>query len=222
MPDLPNLQRVAMRVETTGRVKDLKGFVKGHSTPGRHSSFAKNFIARIAAQDITADIDETYQTLCESFGFKRRQIEASLDGCSGVIRTPKFEYTIKVSLDPDDTARVVWRREVGSFRDPFTVRSPEFVSAFGNLFNMLVFEFAAPIHVEEFVDRIEDDNHPGVKVKCARDAASCEITLAGFHGLIRVDRTSLSIEGRSSPAADSLLDQFFEFVRRFPQTPGLK
>ena len=221
LPDLTNLKRVAMRVESTGRVKDLKGFLKGYSTPESNSSLARNFLARIAADDIKADIDETYQTIRDNFGFKRRQIESSSDGCSGVIRTPNFEYSVKLALDPSDTSRIVWRREVGSFRDPLTVRSPEFVAAFGSVFNILYFEFAAPIRVDQFVDRIEEDDRPGVKVKCARDSTSCEITLIGFHGVIRVDRSSLTIEGTSSPSAASLLDQFIEFMQRYPQTPGL-
>jgi hypothetical protein len=213
------LKRMAYRVETAGRVRDLRGFGKGHSIPDRATATARKFIARIAAEDIKADIDETYQALRESFGFKRRQLESSIGDGSGVIRTPNFEYSIHLLLEPNNPGAVVWRREVGQFRDPATIRSPQFLSAFGTMFNTLVFEFGGPVRIEELVDRIEEGAPGRVQVHCASDASMCEITVAGFAGAIRINRTSLCIDGRAAPTA-SLLNQFFDFLDRHRRPNG--
>jgi hypothetical protein len=212
--DLKQLKRVSIRVETVGRLMDLKGFSKGHTKPVRDSAAARKFIAQIAAGEIEADINETYRAIRESFGFKRRQIESSTDGCSGVIHTPTFDYSVGVNLDPRNVEQIIWRREVGSFRDPSTIRAPEFMAAFGNLFNMLVLEFARPIRVDKLVDRIEDEDLLGWKVDCASDASACEITFGGFGGLIRVNHSSFVIEGSTTHAATFLLDQFVEFIKQ--------
>jgi hypothetical protein len=221
LPDFSQLKRVAFRVETTGRVKDLRGFGKGNSVPDQDTNYARKFVARLAADEIKTDLDETYQALRDSFGFKRRELESSTDEGAGVIHTPRFDYAVTAQLDPADPSQVVWRREITALGDPAVVRAPEFQRAFGTIFNALVFEFAAPLSVEEFVDRIEEDDRPGVKVRVASDASSCEITLAGFVGAIRVTRAELTIEGPKSLSAASLLDQFFEFVQRFNRMPQL-
>jgi hypothetical protein len=217
MPDFTQLKRVAFRAETTGRVKELAGFFKGHSIPDRDSASARKFIARIAADDIQADLDQTYQALRESFGFKRRQLEASVDEGCGVIRTPRFIYSISLTVDPSNPNYVLWRREVSSLRDPLLVRGAEFQAVFGTLFNALVFEFARPIAVDHLVDRFEEGERAGVKVSCASDASWCEITLTGFRGAIRIDSKNLTISGRQSPSAASLLDQFLKFIDRLPR-----
>jgi hypothetical protein len=223
LPDFKELKRIAFRVETSGRVKELRGFIKGHSVPDHDSATARKFVARIAEADIKSDLDETYQAIRDGFGFKRRQLESSVEDGIGVIHTPRFDYSASVHLDPEKSTSVIWRREVSAFRDPAMVRAPEFLAAFGNLFNVLVFEFARPISLEEFIDRIEDESEhrPGVKVRCSSDASTCEITLAGFRGAIRIDRTHLAIEGRQSPTAASLLDQFLAFLERFTRAKNL-
>jgi hypothetical protein len=202
-----------------GRVKELRGFAKGHAVPDRASAAARKFIARLAADDIQADLEKTYQSLRESYGFKRRQLESSHADGNGVIRTPRFVYSISVACDPGDAAVVVWRREISSLRDPLVVRSPEFHDVFGTQFSSLVFEFSEPIDVAELVDRLEEEERPGVKLSCASDASWCEIAVKGFHNAIRVDRTNLIIDGPNSSSAASLLDQFLLFVAGFAKKP---
>ena len=50
MLDLHQLKRIAFRVETSGRVKDLRGFTKGHSVPDYDAAVADKFVARIAVR----------------------------------------------------------------------------------------------------------------------------------------------------------------------------
>ena len=193
LPDLTQLKRVAFRAETTSKLKELQGFARGYNVPHYDSAAAHKFIARMAVGDIQADLDQTYQALRESFGFKRRQLEASADEGNGVIRTPDFIYSICVTADPADKNQALWRREVTSLSDPLAVRRPEFQAVFGTSFNELVFEFSEPIAVADLIDRFDEEDRPGVKVACSSDASWCEITLKGFLGTIRIEARSLLI-----------------------------
>jgi hypothetical protein len=132
----------------------------------------------------------------------------------GFIRTPDFEYTVSVAVNPDEPTEAVWRREVGRLSGPEFVRSDGFKAVFGGLFDRLVFEFAIPVDVADFVDRIEDRPPEGVKVGVASDANHAEIVLAGFAGKVTVTPESVVIQGRPGSSA-SLLEQFLAFLRKF-------
>ena len=85
----------------------------------------------------------------------------------------------------------------------------------------LQFDFEKPIDVEQLVDRIEDDPPPGVTVRVASDGSTCDVTVAGFAGHVHVERASLRIEGPPGLTPESLVEQFFEFQRRFGGKKGL-
>ncbi|MBX9627572.1 MAG: hypothetical protein K2X82_27475 [Gemmataceae bacterium] len=213
--DPTRMRRVVFRAESRGRVKDLAGFHKTHSVPDRANEWARKYVNRVAQPDIKADLDNVFDAVREQFGYKRKDLDVSAerDGL-GFVRTPDFEYTLTVHVDPDDPAEVIWRREVGRLSDPGFVRSEGFAAIFGTLFDKLVFEFAVPVDVAEFVDRIEEDPPEGVKVSVASGAEAAAVKLAGFGGRITVTRTAVEIEGRAGATA-GLLDQFLAFLRKF-------
>ncbi len=151
----------------------------------------------------------------EQFGFKRKDLDvyAERDGM-GYIRTPDFEYTVTVAVNPDDLTEVIWQREIGRLSGPEFVRSQGFQAVFGSMFDRLVFEFAQPVDVGDFVDQLEDAPPEGVKVGVASDANEAEIVLAGFAGKVIVTPESVVIHGSRGSSA-SLLEQFLAFLRKF-------
>jgi hypothetical protein len=213
--DPARLKRVVFRADSPGRVKDLAGYRKSHTLPERANDWARKYVNRIAAADIKADLDNTFDMVRETFGYKRKDLDVSAerDGL-GFIRTPDFEYTVTVSVNPEAPQDVIWRREVGRLSGPEFVRSQGFRDVFGTMFNKLVFEFAAPVDVAEFVDRIEDAPPEGAKVSVASDSGAAVIALAGFGGRISVTREAVTIEGQTGNPA-SLLEQFLVFIRKF-------
>src|SRR5688500_12874262 len=100
MIDLRLVKRVTLRASTASLVRNLRAFAKGHEVPTRANSHAKKFVARLAAEEIQADIDAVFQAVRDAFGFKRKELEASSEGASGYLRTPRFEYRVHVELDP--------------------------------------------------------------------------------------------------------------------------
>jgi hypothetical protein len=210
--DPARLKRIVFRTESRGRVKDLSGFRKTYRTPDSTGPSTRKFIAKCAAEDVRADLDNVYEVIRERFAYKRRDVDTSagLDGY-GSLRTPDFEYTVSVAQDPTSPTDVIWRREVGQVADAGVVRSAEFEAAFGKLFDQLAFEFAVPVDVGDLVDRLEDTPTDGRKVHVDSDGAACEITLTGFAGAVRVERAALTIRGRAG-SSGGLLDQFLAFV----------
>ncbi len=211
--DADRLKRVLFRSETQGRVKDLTGFRKGFQTPDNASASSRKFIAKLATADVKIDLDAVFEAIREHLGYKRKEVDVSAEGDgTGMIRTPDFEYTVRAELDPTDSARVAWCREVTRFINPGFIRSPGFETVFGKSFDQLVFEFATPIDVEALVDRLEDSPPKGVKITVASNGASCDIALTGFTGRVVVDRNSLIVRGRAGNSA-GLLDQFLAFLQ---------
>lgn len=220
--DLKQLKRIVFRGESRDRVKNLTGFQKSFKVPEAATPSARKWTYRMAADDLLAQVEETYNALREHLGFKRKDLESTVgsDGL-GFIRTPTFDFTVSVSLDPDDPTSVVWRREVSQVTDPDVLRADGFRHVFGNALDTLQFDFERPIDVEALVDRIEDDPPPGVKVRVASDASACDVTVQGFAGRIHVERASLRVEGPPGLSPDSLVEQFFAFQRQFGGTKGL-
>ena len=213
--DPERLKRVVFRTESGGRVKELSGFRKSFQLPESATPSARKFIAKCATDDLREDLNRLYESAREHLGYKRKDIDTAVDAEGiGTLRTPDFEYTIRLTLDTDDPTQVTWRREVGAFSDPGFLRGPGFKSLFGNLFDQLVFEFDQPVDVEAWIDRLEDKPQTGVKLHVESDGSACEITLAGTNGRMRIERAALTVRGRGHDSA-GLLDQFLAFLRSF-------
>ncbi|HJZ93351.1 MAG TPA: hypothetical protein VKE40_20915 [Gemmataceae bacterium] len=220
--NLKQLKRIVFRGETRGKVKELSGFQKTFKVPEAATPSALKWTYRLAADDLRAAVEDTYNAVREHLGFKRKDLESTVgaDGM-GFIRTPSFDFTVSVSLDPDDPSEVIWRREVSQVSDPDMLRADEFRRVFGRWLETLQFDFEKPIDVEGLVDRIEDNLPPGVRVRVASDASACDVTVPGFAGRIHVERASLRVEGRPGLGPDSLVEQFFAFQSRFGGKKGL-
>lgn len=220
--NLKQLKRIVFRGEKRDAVKNLAGFAKGFKLPEAATPSSQKWMHRLAADDLRAQIEETYNTLREHLGFKRKDLETTLAGEGvGFIRTPKFDYTLSVALDADDPTSVIWRREVSQIKNVDVLRTEAFQRVFAGTLDTLEFEFEKPIDVEALIDRIEDEPPPGVKVRVASDASTCDIAVQGFGGRIHVERSLLRVEGGVGLTPDSLVAQFFAFLVQFGGKKGL-
>ena len=216
-PRLMPLKRGVLRGETRQRVKSLGGYRKFHRLPDRINEGSRRFVGELAAPDIQADVDQFYASIRELLGYKRRDVEGSADRGSGFVRTPDFEYSVSVDLAEDDPTVAVIRREVGGIQNPEVVLSGPFGQVFGDQFDTLVFEFLRPFDLEAWIDRIEEQMPEGVKLRCAPDASSVEVTLPGVMGLVRLlrDRVEVQAAGPRGPSSRGLVDAFLAFQDRF-------
>jgi hypothetical protein len=216
-PRLMPLKRGVLRGETRQRVKSLGGYRKFHRLPDRINDSSRRFVGELAAPDIQSDVDQFYASIRELLGYKRRDVEGSADRGSGFVRTPDFEYSVSVDLAEDDPTVAVLRREVGGIQNPEVVLSGPFQQVFGDQFDTLVFEFLRPFDLEAWIDRIEEQMPEGVKLRCAPDASSVEVTLPGVAGLVRLlrDRVEVQATGPRGPSSRSLVDAFLAFQDHF-------
>jgi hypothetical protein len=214
MLDAQRLKRIAFRSETFSRVKDLSGFRKTYKMPDYASPSSRKFIAKCAIDDVRADLNTVYEAVRLSLEYKRKDVDTSVgsDGF-GSLRTPDFEYTVTATLDAEDPTQVVWQRDIVQLVDLAFVRSEGFEAAFGRMFDQLVFEFVNPVNVDDLVDRLEDAPIDGLKLNVDSDGTACEVSLAGFVGVVRVEKSLLVVRGRGGRTT-GLLDQFLAFVTK--------
>jgi hypothetical protein len=220
--DLKKLKRICFRGEARDRVKNLAGFQKNFKLPEAATPSAQKWINRLAADNLKIIVEDTYNALREQLGFKRKDLESTI-GAEGLafIRTPSFDFTVSVSIDPGDPTSVIWRREVSRLTDADMLTNEGFREIFAGKLETLQFEFDKPIDVEALVDRIEADLPPGVSVRVASDGTSCDVTVKGFAGRVHVERKTLRVEGPPGLSPASLVEQFFAFQARFGGKKGL-
>lgn len=214
-PRLQPLHRASLRGEATAKVKSLAGFRKFHKVPDRVNPGNRKFVAELAAEDVKSDVDQVYAAVRELLGYKRRDVEGSADRGTGFVRTPDFEYAVSVDLADDDPTAVVWRREVACIRNPEVVLGEPFRRVFGGMFDTLAFEFTGPFDIEAWVDRIEEETPPGVKLRCASDCSTCDVMVGGFAGVIRLYRDRVEVRGQAKPGSGGLVDAFLRFQDLF-------
>jgi hypothetical protein len=206
------LKRMSFRTVSSGRVKDLQGFRKSFKLPDHAGPSNRKFIAKCAINDIRDDVDHVLEAVREQFKAKRKDLETvvNLDG-TGFLRAEQFEYQVRVELDATDPSRVNWHREVGQFENLTVLRSPGFEAVFGQIFDELVFEFESPMGMEQFIDRLEDSQPPGLQLHLTDGGSTVEIKMTGLSGSVTVDAQHLRVRGRTGQMT-GLLDQFLQFL----------
>ena len=215
-PQSPELANVTLVRETRTRVRDLKGFRKSHQVPSEANEHTNSFVGRIAAEDISQDLESRFSDLRKFLNLKRVDLQVSEpDAGVGMIVTPWFDYLVRATVSRDDAAEVLWRRQVAEFRQPLELFAAGFSSAFGNLFDTVELEPAAPIDLAGFIDQIEERGVETIAIDYDRNATWCHINLSGVMGQVRLtsDRVSLVLAQPQSPAR--LLEAFLQVRSRF-------
>lgn len=206
---------IALVSEQRQPVKSLRGFLKAHKVPSEVSERTKTFVERIAAQDISDDLDQRFEEFREHFRFKRIDLRVAdpANGSGGII-TPWFEYRMTVTHAPDDAHEAVLRRQVSDFQDPESLLSAQFAAVFGRLFDTVEFEPAEPIQVDEVIDRFEASEESEIEIDYDRATTWCELTAERLPGrfIIRSDRVALITRQPQLPA--QLLEAWLQFRAR--------
>lgn len=221
-PHLQQLKRVLFSRERIGNVRSLSGFVKGHHVPDRVSSTTESFLARISSKDVEEEANEFFRLLREKFGYKRQDIECSVNKGSASILTKDFEVSIIITLNAENPSEYIWRVEVFNIRNPAIVESEEFNNVFPSTFTALEFEPVENISVEQVVDAIENLNLREVTIDYPADLSSCTIKIEGFSGNIFVSRRIFRIARQTPQPPRALVSGFFEAQRLLINTHDIK
>jgi hypothetical protein len=68
------IRSITLVRQQAGRVRDLKGFRKGHQIPSDVSEHTQSFVGRIAEDDLRLDLDERFDEFRRLLGFRRVEI----------------------------------------------------------------------------------------------------------------------------------------------------
>lgn len=197
---------VLSRTFPGGRIRSLSGFKRGHTVPDRVNEATTRFLGQCAESELKEDLDKVHARLREHFKYARKDIKPDVSETMASIVTPDFEYTVSVSLDPDDPSEVIWKRELSNIRDPTIVERKELAAVFGATFDTVELEFKEPLELAEFIDALEA---AGLTPNYDAECTECTLTLSGVPGTIRVTDSCLQIV-QSSPEPPMVLVQAFQ------------
>ena len=187
------------------RIRDLKGFRKGHQIPADVSEHTQSFVGRIAEEDLRQDLDARFEEFRRQLKFRRVEISVT-DPLSGVgqISTPWFDYQVSVIHDANDATGVIWRRQLSEFTTFDTVElSPP-----------------AAIDIAALIDHVEDEADERISLDYDRQATWCTVTIRGIAGQMKFtsERVALVIHQAQPPG--KLLDSFFQVRTRINEIQG--
>ena len=207
--------------QQAGRVRDLKGFRKGHQIPTDVSDHTQSFVGRIAEEDLRQDLDERFEEFRRQLKFKRVEISVT-DPLSGVgqISTPWFDYHVSAIHDVNDATSVIWRRQLSEFRQIDKLDSAELTSVFGTTFDTVELSPPAVIDVAALIDQIEVEADDRISLEYDRQTTWCAVSIRGIAGHMKFtsDRIALFIHQAQPPG--KLLDAFFKVRSRISEIQG--
>lgn len=211
----PKYPRVRLVGETRRRVKDLPGFRKTHRVPDRVDAATTRFLHELVAHDLKADVDAVFAALRAAFGYTRRQVKTAHEGGLAALRTPDFDYTVSAALAADDAATLVVRREVTRMKSADLLNDPRFRTVFARSFQAIAVEPSKRVNVARWIDRVEALDEPGVTLRYPADTEWCELEMAGFGGIVRVEPAKFEVRTKGVLARLDLFETYEAFVALF-------
>lgn len=173
-------------------IKSLSGFKKGHSIPDRVNTSSQSFIAKLAEEELSSDLNEVFKQLKTEFKFKRTQMSVvdSKDGTGSII-TPWFSYFISIEHDQADPTQCIWRRAVEKISNADALFSEAFSEVFANVFDTLELRTLSKVDIESLVDSLEELEDDRLQLQYDHSLTECQVTIEGVPGEIHVDSGSL-------------------------------
>lgn len=223
---LEHVRRIVLRSESVTLLKNLSDYRKNYTVPDKAGPASRRFVQRLASRDIRTELEQFVERVREQFGYRRKDLFTTVesDG-SGSLRSPDFEFTIRVELDEHDSTRLRWTRELGRFRELETARSALANGGFGIRFDQLVFEHFEPVDIPVFVDRLEASPVNGVSARLSGDSESCVLTLKAIPGTITIHGHAVVFQSplHGSQGGAVLLELLMAYLTRFqPVGPSRK
>lgn len=220
------LSRITFVHQHRLRVKDLKGFRRGHAAPTEYSDHTAAFVARIAADDLSAELDERFADFRRLLRCRRTDLHvAGPDAGTATIAAPGFEFRITALLAADQPAEVIWRRQLSGFTDPARLAAPELAQVFPAVFDTLEFLPLQPPDPAAVIDRLEEQKQSRIALDYDRTATWCTLTFRQPPVVLRICSDTVSLRLQQPATPEMLYNLFlmlYTHVTGGPTSPGLK
>lgn len=200
---------VAFWAHESSSVKGLSGFKKGYAIPDRVNISSQTFVAKLAQEQVSQDLDSVFKQLKSAFKFKRTEIRVTDQGDgTGTIITPYFNYSIGVGQDAENPAKVVWHRTIDSIKDSEQIFSDAFASLFEGIFTTVEFTTPQPVDLDALIDAVEALEDERIAIEYDHNATQCVLRIEGIAGEIQVTQNTLRIVHSTPEAPRNLLRSF--------------
>jgi hypothetical protein len=194
-------------------VKDLKGFRRGHAAPTEYSDHTAAFVARIAADDLSAELDERFADFRRLLRCRRTDLQVTgPEAGTAAIAAPGFEYRITAVLAADQPAEVIWRRQLSGFTDAARIAAPELAQVFPAVFDTLEFLPLQPADPAAVIDRLEDQPQPQITLDYDRHATWCTLAFRRPPVVLRICSDSVSLKLQQPSAPQVLYNLFLQLL----------
>lgn len=159
---------------------------------------------------LEADLESVHRLVRESLDLKRREISHVLEDDTGILTTPLFEYSVRLKTDVEDREEWVWMREV-LFADPEgALKNRALLKVFADEFDSISVRFSESLEIEDWIDRVEEQNAVGVSIDYDLKCSWCELWSESGATLLRLEGRELHI-GRK-PGSDATLEDMAQWV----------
>ncbi len=194
---LPNLSLVG---ETNGLWKNLPGYQK----PSGLRTGPVSPPPRLGEAEIQRIGEALFAEIRPAMGYKRRDLEFSRDGLTGVLAAKDFELSVAMASGGEDASSFVIRKTLSRVRDEEVFRHEGFNQVFRSMFHRLEFRPPSAIAVEDWIDRVEErDLEEEWSLEYPPDCSRCRMSLPKTDFDIEVTPETLAIH-RMDPAPPSL------------------
>lgn len=203
------LSRLTFVHEHRLRVKELRGFRRGHQPPAEYTDHTAAFVARIAADDLSAELDERFADFRRLLGCRRTDLLVSgPEAGTALIAAPGFEYRITAQLAPDQPSEVIWRRQLSGFTAASQIAAPRLAQTFPSVFDTLEFLPLQPIDPAAIIDRLEDQPQSQIALDYDRHATWCTLTFQRPIVVLRITSDSVSLKTQQPAPPETLFNLF--------------
>jgi hypothetical protein len=197
---------------TSGAVKALAGFKKGHHTlPDAANAVTNGFLGKICAAELASQAEAKFQRVREALGYKRKDFSLNVASPAAVLTTKDFVWELSYALEPESPARYLVSHTLHSLRSAELARTDEFTSVFAGDFTEISFLLKKGVSVEAIVDVIEALNgEGGLSVTYPSDCRECVIAVEDVDAQVRCNAAAIEMVFPKAGAPRDLIATFAE------------
>lgn len=226
---VPGYQQVT-RIMLTGTracaVSNLSGFRPYHRVPEQVNGATEAFVAGIASREVEEEIDSVFDLLREKMNYSRQELSSHTDVGSGSIVTPDFDYSVEITLDPEDPSTALLLRKLSNIKKPQLIDSAEFEAVFARRFSDLELTLKNKINVTEWIDVLEqmtrEGRLPDLQVYYPRNCSYCELRFSGADQTMTLTDWTCQISQRFVEPPAALFRKLLDAQQRLLSAPELR
>src|SRR5258708_20880891 len=208
---------------STGLVKQLSGFKKGHHTlPDAANDTTNAFLAKICSDELATEAEKFFQKAKASLDYKRKDSTLVVGSPLALLTARDFTLEISFSLDAENPASYVVNRTLRDVHEAELFFNPAFNEVFSRQFQILSFALRSGTRVEAVIDAVEDGAFEGLTVTYPSDCRECTLSIPGVNAEIRCTATALELVFPRPCSPLELIEGFQKVCATFQTSPELR